>query len=264
MEPGVSPPARARPEAYDRSVHAEREATMRDALREAFEASNLRSLPADTADALLTGSQRQHVEAGTILRREGDDRPHLDLVVAGVLRVFVTAPDGRTLTVRYVRQGGLLGAVSLFAPSFALPGTIQAVTAADLLRFDPRLVRRTADSDVRVARALIDELTERVMSFIPEIPGGAFATVRQRLARHLLDLAGPSVPGRALVVGVTQRELAAAVGTVREVVVRALRQLREAGLVQSSRDGLVILDPEGLAAEAYPRSGPGQGWNPGS
>jgi CRP/FNR family transcriptional regulator, cyclic AMP receptor protein len=238
---------------------------MRESLRAAFEVSNLRSLPVDTADTLLAHSRRQHVDTGTILRREGDTRPHLDLVVSGVVRVFVTAPDGRTLTVRYVRKGGLLGAVSLFAPRFALPGTIQAVTTADLLRFDPRLVRRTADTDVRVARALIDELTERVMSFIPEIPGGAFATVRQRLARHLLDLAGPGEPGepgRALVVGVAQHELAAAVGTVREVVVRALRQLRQTGLVETSRDGLVILDPEGLAAEAYPRTGPG--WNPGS
>jgi CRP/FNR family transcriptional regulator, cyclic AMP receptor protein len=236
-------------------------------LRGPLGVSHLGSLPAPVLARLLSGGRVLRLEARSIIRREGDDRAHLDLVIAGVVRVYVTAPDHRTLTVRYVRPGDLLGAASLFAQRFALPGTIQAVTEAELLRLDPRVVRQTADTDVRVARALIDELTERVQSFVPEIAGGAFATVRQRVARHLLDLAAQRPSGRVLVVGVTQRELADAVGTTREVVVRALRHLREAGLVRTARDGLTIVDPERLAAEAYPGSagvgGPG-GWNPGS
>lgn len=57
-----------------------------------------------------------------------------------------------------------------------------------------------------------------------EIPGGVFATVRERVARHLLDLASERAPDRALghqvgqglTVTVSQQELAEAVGTVRE------------------------------------------------
>jgi CRP/FNR family transcriptional regulator, cyclic AMP receptor protein len=151
--------------------------------------SHLRSLPPQVLSELLATGRRRVVAAGTVIRREGSSAPHLDLMVAGLARVFVAAPDGRTMTVRYVRPGGLLGAVSLFASGFRLPATIQAVTEVELMRFDASAARRAADRDVRVARALIDELTERVLAFIPEIPGGAFATVRQRVARHLLDLA---------------------------------------------------------------------------
>lgn len=118
-----------------------------------------------------------------------------------------------------------------------------------------------------MARALIDELTERVLSFIPEIPSSAFATVRQRLARHLLDLASASPTSPVLLVETTQQELADAAGTAREVVVRALRQLRETGLVRTGREGVAILDPERMAAEAYggsARAGAHGGWNPGS
>lgn len=240
---------------------------MDDRVRAAVEASHLRSLPDTVADRLTAGARRLRVDAGSIVHREGDGTAHLDLVVSGLVRVFVTALDGRTMTVRYVRSGGLLGAVSLFASPFVLPATIQVVTDADLLRLDPLAVRHAAETDVRVARALIDELSDRVLAFIPEIPGSAFASVRQRVARHLLDLASDSSTGGVLLAGVGQQELADAVGTVREVVVRALRQLRQAGLIRTGRDGVAVLDPERLAAEAYPgsvRFGDRGQWNQGS
>jgi CRP/FNR family transcriptional regulator, cyclic AMP receptor protein len=143
--------------------------------------------------------------------------------------------------------------VSLFASPFSLPVTIQAVTDADLLAFRPSVVQRAVERDARVARTLLDELRERVLSFIAEIPGSAFATVRQRVARHLLDLASESQSGPELVAAVGQQELADAVGTVREVVVRALRELRRAGLLETRRAGIVLLDPERLLSEAYAR-----------
>lgn len=99
------------------------------------------------------------------------------------------------------------------------------------------------------------------MSFIYEIPGSSFATVRQRVALHLLDLASERVPDRALdpparnelVVLQNQQELAEAVGTVREVVVRVLRELRQEGIVRTGRDRIVIVDPDRLALQ--------HGWN---
>ena len=241
----------------------------RDALesggRAAIEASHFRSLPRDVVARLTVDASRLHVPAGSVLHRQGTTTPHVEIVVSGLVRVYVAAPDGRTMSVRYCRRGALIGVVSLFASPFSLPATIQAVTDTDLLALRASVVRRAAERDVRVARALLDELSERVLSFIAEIPS-AFATVRQRVARHLLDLASESQRGSELRAAIGQQELADAVGTVREVVVRALRELREEGLVRTGREGIVILDPERLAAEAY--AGPAGArvtgdWNPG-
>ena len=215
-------------------------------------------------DELLVGAGRVRIAAGSVTHREGEDAPHLELVIAGVVRVFVTAPDGRTMTIRYCRPGALIGAVSLFAPGFALPATTQALVDAELLRLSPTAARRAVARDVRVAQAFLSELSERVLSFIWEIPGSAFATVRQRVARHLLDMASDRVPEppsaprsrSELTVNVSQRELAEAVGTAREVVVRVLRELRQDGVVRTGRDQIVIADPDRLIRES--------GWNPGS
>jgi CRP/FNR family transcriptional regulator, cyclic AMP receptor protein len=219
--------------------------------------SHLRGLPQAVLAELLAGAVRSKIPAGSVTHREGENAPHLELVVSGVVRVFVTAPDGRTMTIRYCRSGALIGVMSLFAAGFALPATIQALVDADVLRLAPGAARTAGDRDVRVARAFLAEQSERALNFVYEIPGGAFATMRQRVARHLLDLASerPRECARVqeLAVPVSQRELADAVGTVREVVVRVLRELRNDGLVRTERDRIVLVDPDQLAQE--------QGWN---
>jgi len=107
----------------------------------------------------------------------------------GAVRGFVTTPDGRTMTVRYCRPGALIGAVSLFATRFTMPAATQALVDAELLRLSPAVVRRAVARDARVAQAFLSEVSDRVLSFVYEIPGSSFATVRQRVERHLLDLA---------------------------------------------------------------------------
>jgi CRP/FNR family transcriptional regulator len=211
----------------------------------------------------MTGALRMKIPAGSVTHREGEGASHLELVVSGVVRVFVTAPDGRTMTIRYCRRGALIGAMSLFATEFAMPATTQALVDAELLKMSPSVVCRATERDVRVARAFLGELGERARSFAYEISGSAFATVRQRVVRHLLDLAAPTPepapqqrPGLELAVRVTQRELADAVGTVREVVVRVLRDLRREGVVKTGRDRIVIMDPARLIQEL--------GWNSSS
>lgn len=218
-------------------------------VRAAIEASHLRSLPADVVSELMTDTSRLHVPAGSTIHRQGETSAHVQIVMSGLVRVYVAVAGGRTMTVRYCRPGALIGVVSLFASPFSLPATIQAVTDVDLLVLRSAVVRRAAERDARVARALLEELSERVLSFIAEIPS-AFASVRQRVARHLLDLASESQRSSELVAAIGQQELAHAVGTVREVVVRALRELREEGLLRTESKGIVLLDPVRLAAEA--------------
>lgn len=224
-------------------------------LRAAVAASHLGGLSQEITGDLLDGARRVAVTAGTAIHREGEHVQHVELVVGGLVRVYVTAPHGRTLTVRYCRAGALMGVVSLYSTPFVMPATTQALVDSDLLMIDPATVRRMADSDVRVARALASELSERALAFIAEIRDSALSSVRQRIARHLLDLASEWQRSADLVAPVSQQSLADAVGTVREVVVRTLRELREDGVLKTGRGGIAIMSPEHLIAEAYGETG---------
>ena len=61
---------------------------------------------------------------------------------------------------------------------------------------------------------------------------------------HLLDLASEQPQGDRLVAAVSQQALADAVGSVREVVVRVLHDLRSEGVIRTSREGIEILVPD--------------------
>jgi CRP/FNR family cyclic AMP-dependent transcriptional regulator len=54
---------------------------------------------------------------------------------------------------------------------------------------------------------------------------------------------------------VSQQELADAVGSVREVVARVLRDLRVAGVVATSSDSVLILDAARLHSESWDPAG---------
>lgn len=238
-------------------------AILTDEVRRALASSNLRRLTPERLDDFFAGATRRHVPAGSTIRGEGTTGPHCELIVSGFIRAYVGAPDGRSLTIRYLRPGALAGVVSLFTPQFSMPGSLQALIETELIVLRPETVQRLAAQDLSVAGALLGELGERVLSFVTEIPGSAFATVRQRVARHLLDLASERQHGTALVARISQQQLADAVGSVREVVVRALRELREAGIVETGPGGIRIVDPELLYSEVYGVL-PKDLWNQGS
>jgi CRP/FNR family transcriptional regulator len=227
---------------------------MNEVVAAALAASSFAPLPRPAVDRLLDRSRLVRIPAGAVTHREGDPAQHLELVVDGLIRAFVTAPDGRSLTMRYARRGGLIGVVSLYATGFRMPAGMQAVLDSVVLRLSPEVVRRAAAADPHVGEALLHELADRTLGYIQEIHDRAFTTVRQRVARHLLDLASQeSRAGRpactVLAVPASQRDLAEAVGSVREVVVRVLRDFRETGLISTYRDHIEILDPLRLSRE---------------
>jgi CRP/FNR family transcriptional regulator len=220
-----------------------------DNAREALAASRLGVLPPDVLGELLTGATRAMIPARSTVRPVAGASPHLELVVSGLVRIQVAAADGRALTVRYCRRGALMGAATLYAEAVR-PFTIEALTDVELLRLDPARVVSHGRRDPRVANALLAETSERVMTFVAEFSGHAFATVRQRIARHLLDLAALDSHSDELAASISQQELADAVGSVREVVVRVLRELRTQACIRTRRNGILLADPERLSAIA--------------
>ncbi len=232
--------------------------TIDDDVRAALARSSLGSLSPEQLRRLLAGASRRQVPAGATIRQAGDGGQHLELIIRGFIRILVFGPDGRTLTIRYVRPGELMGAVSVFRPIYRIQGSLQAVVDVDLLILRPGVAHALTRHDPAIAGAFLDELSERIIAFVGEIPRTAFATVRARVARHLLDLASERQHDATLRAPISQQQLADAVGSVREVVVRALRDLRADGLIRTGGRGILILDPERLWAVAMGET-PAQG-----
>jgi CRP/FNR family transcriptional regulator len=209
-------------------------------------------LPTRTIESLIDGGRVTEFPSGHTVYAEAEAEG-LAVVLEGLLRVYMHASDGRQVTVRYVRAGDLLGVPALVAGP--APVFVQAVAAGAAFFFDVDRVKRTARHDASVAWVFAEESVHRLYDVLEELAGNAFASVRQRVARHLLDLAAsrPGADGR-LTVFVNQQDLANSVGTVREVVARVLAELRAERLVRTAPGRVEILDPVRLSRHLWSRT----------
>jgi CRP/FNR family cyclic AMP-dependent transcriptional regulator len=210
--------------------------------------SLLADLPPELAGRLRDEGERADYPAGTTVYRAGSG-PQTALVVAGLLRVYLMSAQGRQVTVRYARPGDVLG-IAVLVGGPASTG-VQAVEPSSLFRISLRALTAAAHNDPRVSWAIAEELNRRLYEVLEQTAVNAFGSVRQRVAAHLLDLASAQQhPRGRLLARVSQQELADAAGSVREVVARVLRDLRVAGIVATTADSVMILDPARLYAES--------------
>jgi CRP/FNR family transcriptional regulator len=221
-------------------------AKFEELLDRAVKASFLGVLNAHERSALAAGAMRLDIPAGTVIYRDAD-RARLAVVLDGLLRVFLTSPEGRQVTVRYARAEDLLGvAVTVGGP---VDVSVQAVTDSTVAMVDPGRLESLARKNPQVAWAIAEELSRRLYEVLNELAGTAFLPLRDRIVRHLLDLAAEAQSGGSSVAPITQQELADAVGSVREVVGRSLAELRAKRLIETTRDGIKVLDVAALHRE---------------
>jgi CRP-like cAMP-binding protein len=219
------------------------------AAAEAYTASFLgTSIPAVGAQ-LLSHSCEQRLAADETLTGDGSV---LAVIVSGLLRLYASSPTGRQVTIHYLSAGDVLGVPSAMSPR-AVAGLglhLRAMTPTHLLHFPPErfreLVARDAEVGVTVCEKIVDDLLVGQRLLVENV----FLPVRQRVARHLLDLAVRD--DGELIVRATQQDLADAIGSVREVVARAVMHFRERGLLQRVARGLIVCDPAGLHRESLP------------
>jgi CRP/FNR family cyclic AMP-dependent transcriptional regulator len=219
-------------------------------VREAWSRSPLAQLPPEVAETLVTDARAELLAPGD---HWSPELARLQLVVRGLCRVYLSSPDGRQATIRYARRGdvlGLAGALDSSAPSVPAPSPEwgEALAETLVLRLPWRAFREACSADARVAWLAAEEIGRRLRELQPVVAEHAFASVRQRVARHLLALAesGDDAP----VVRASQLQIAEAVGSVREVVTRAIGALQAEGLLARGARGLVVLDARALAEVA--------------
>lgn len=222
--------------------------------RAAWEASYLAELGPQLREAMLRESVVATVPAGAEIYR-ADAPPRLSLLHSGLARVRVRSPQGREATIRYAGAGQLVG-----LPAVAGDGSpvgAEAVLDCELTYLHVGVVRQLARTDARVSWLFARQLAQIVFEVTELLADDVFGSVLQRVSRHLLDLAS-NLPG-GLVVQVDQPEIAAAIGSVREVVGRTLRTLREQGCIERVPEGIRLVDPNRLhelAAGAEPNGRP--------
>ncbi|WP_190264173.1 MULTISPECIES: Crp/Fnr family transcriptional regulator [Glutamicibacter] len=207
----------------------------------AWDSSYLRQLPTDIRDTLLAEAFFVSIPAGaSIYTPYGASR--FGIVCRGQARVQAISEDGRAVTIRYAGKGQIVGLPVVLGTRS--PAAARTISDCEILFLNTMTVSRLTRQRLEMAELFLREVTSILNEAIELLADNVFGSVLQRVSRHLLDLAEPTSKG--LIVSADQHSIAASIGSVREVVARALRRLREDGLIVSTSGGILLLDKEHL------------------
>jgi CRP/FNR family transcriptional regulator len=191
----------------------------------------------------------RHYAAGSVIFAEADPCAGLHLLSEGLVRIYRVNAEGRLHTLSLLRPTAAFnevaavdGGANPFHAAAVTNVTVGIIFHSELLGVmatEPRLLSNTVQVLARLNRDYIERLEDMT-----------FRTIPSRLAKLFLHERAYADQFSDAPSQLTQEEIAAILGTTREVVGRAIRQLLNAGLIMKKGRGLYIADRQGLEALA--------------
>ena len=184
--------------------------------------------------------------AGTLIVVEGEPCEAAYFVIAGTVEVYRMSSQGRQQVLVRLGPGQTFNTAPLFQsdnPNHASVVALTDVTLYVVLKHDFLRVLRNCPE---LSLAILRDFADRLAHLTDLVEDLALHPVRARLARFLLQQAnGTTVTQRW-----TQDEMAAHLGTVRDMIGRSLRALTDERMIRMDRGRIVLLDRAALEAEA--------------
>ncbi|MEA3337567.1 MAG: Crp/Fnr family transcriptional regulator [Chloroflexota bacterium] len=200
-----------------------------------------------TLRAVAEAAIRRDYGSNQVVFVEGDPSKGLYIVETGWLKVVKMSTDGREQVLHFLGPGETFNALSVFT-EMTNPATVVALETSVVWLVHRETMLRLLDTHPELARVMVQKLATRVQHLISLVEDLSLRTVEARLARLLLEQGGRGMVQRRR--WATQTELAARLGTVPDVLSRALRKLAAEGLIRVARHQIEILDIEGLEERA--------------
>ena len=182
-------------------------------------------------------TEKGHFKNETIFR-EGDAPRGLIVVREGAVKIFKIGDTGREQILEIEGPGRSVAELPLFD---GLPYPASCATVADsvILTVRVREFQAILERHPAVSRAIIASLSRRLRRMVMLVQELSLKDVRGRLADLLVELAGAS---DSVEMTLSHQELAARIGTVREIVTRTLGRMAQEGAIQVDGHTIRLID----------------------
>lgn len=206
-----------------------------------------RDLPDAALDKLAALSTRRTVCRGARIFAQGDPGDSLLGLISGQVRISATTPGGQEVFLNIMESGDSFGEIAVLdgqartASADALEDTVLFVIhRADLMALIGR--------EPKLSAHLIELLCKRLRWTSELIEEAAFLSVRGRLARRLVRLAGEhgSAADGGVTLRISQADLAGFLSVSRQIVNQYLQEWRREGWIELGRSRVTITDMPGL------------------
>lgn len=211
------------------------------------------NLPAETLAELAERAVEHKLSQGQILFTANEPSDGLYIVLSGSVRAFRVNLDGREQTIHVERDGGTLAEVAVFDGG-PYPSTTIAEENSEVLFLGREDVRRFMLQHPEAALTALEIIAKKLRMVASMVEQLALMDVGQRLATLLLEEARRSTPelkdGISFSLPLSHSQIAARLGSVREVVTRGLQKLTQHGVIEARGHRIVVLSVKELRAHA--------------
>jgi len=194
-------------------------------------------LSAEDLQTIASCVSLHEYERGETLFWEGEASAGLHIVESGCIKIYRLSPQGRQYIVRLLMEGDTFNEVSVFDRN-GNPVNAEALEASRVWVVEPECVRNLVRANADFSQKVIDNLCHNLRNLVQAVSEMAFYQVTHRLARLLTQLPAEEQGWARL----TQDQIAARLGTVREVVARSLKELERSGAIHIENRRIAIAD----------------------
>lgn len=210
-------------------------------------------LPPAELESLASHCGVRKLVKDEILFAEGDACEGLFIVQSGAIKVFKMSENGREQVLGIDRAGSTVTELPLFDGG-NFPASAAAIEDSNLLFLPKREFLGLCRRNSEVAFAVIRTLAWRFRYLTTLVEELSLKEVSNRLARFLRDRAlrdgVRSARGIEFPLQETNQEIAAEIGTVRDLVSRNLRRFVDRGILRLELRRVIILDMAELELQA--------------
>ena len=203
-------------------------------------------LTPETRQAIARRAFQREVPAGVSLIIEGMPAEFCYFLLSGEVRVLRMNTAGKVQVLGRFSPPAPLNVISLLKDDRINQASIETLTQTKLLVLGAEDFNWLLSHQPDFSALLLRIFAERMAEMAELAAGLSLYTVRARLARFLIELAGRE-PAAG---GWTQDEIAGHIGTVRDVVGRLLREFESEGLIERHQQEIILLDKQGLHVKA--------------
>ncbi len=211
----------------------------------------LGTLPNEVQDGILVAATLRKFNAGQVIYLEGEPAESVYILERGWVKATRMTREGREQGLLFLRPVEIFGDIAVFTGT-TYPGTTTALEAVEVWAIPSETMLLLVKSCPNLALAVIRKLSERVLHYIGLVEDLSLRSVEARLATTLLRYAERHngqliVPRREWT---TFDEMAVRLGTVRDVLSRAMKTLEAEGYLKVEKQTIIVLNPEGLTERA--------------
>ena len=203
-------------------------------------------LPDNVLKNMADHTQLREYERGDVLFWEDDPCAGLHMIEAGSIKLYRISPLGRQYIIAVLTEGATCNEVPAFDGG-TNPVNVEALEVSRVWVVEPDVLRELIKLHPEFALKVLGKFGQNLRGLVAKVSEMAFYQVTHRLARLITEM--PVEEPRP---HWTQEQLAARLGTVREVVARSLKELEKSGAIRIEDRRIHIEDGEVLQQWTQP------------